>query len=154
MDLEVTSTIRGAASGTCDLEPVAELCRSTRLVGELGGEAGALLVGSMMASHVRPDRLVGGDAGDLGPARVGVDVPVVGVGLEDADGAASVSSRSWSADACTSRACAASASRLEEEVGEHRDLGPQLVRGDGREDEVDRALGVAVGRRSRRCRTR
>ena len=56
-----------------------------------------------------------------------------------------MSSRSWSADACTSRACAASSSRLDEEVGEHRDLGPQLVRVDRGEDEVDRAFGVAVG---------
>ena len=33
----------------------------------------------------------------------------------------------------------------DEEVREHRDLGPQLVGRDRGEDEVDRALGVAVG---------
>ena len=61
-------------------------------------------------------------------------------------GAASVSSRNWSADACTSRACVGERLRLDEEVREDRHLGPQLVGRDRGEDEVDRALGVAVGR--------
>ena len=60
-------------------------------------------------------------------------------------GAASVRSRNWSADACTSRACAGELLRLGEEVGEDRDLGAELVRRDRGEDEVDRALGVEVG---------
>ena len=60
-------------------------------------------------------------------------------------GAASVSSRSWSADACTSRACVASCLRLDEEVREDGDLGAELVGWDRGEDEVDRAFGVEVG---------
>ena len=59
-------------------------------------------------------------------------------------GAASVSSRSWSADACTSRACGRELLGLGEEVGEDRDLGAELVGRDRGEDEVDRTLGVEV----------
>ena len=51
-----------------------------------------------------------------------------------------MSSRSWSADAWTSRACGRELLGLEEEVREHRDLRAQLVGRDRREDEVDRAL--------------
>ena len=60
-----------------------------------------------------------------------------------------------SADVCTSRARAASASAFDEQVREHRDLRSQLVGRYRREDEVDRALRVEIGGvRSRRCRTR
>ena len=144
IDLEVTSTIRGVAPGTADLEAMAEL-GPVPAPGELGDRGGPRCSGADDRVPRLPDRLVRRDAGDLGPARVGVDVPVLGVGLEDADGRGVGEQPQLVGGGLHLAACGGERLGLEEEVGEDRDLGPQLVGRDRGEDEVDGAFGVEVG---------
>ncbi len=132
---------RGGA-GNLDLDAMAELGLSDR-VGHPDGQA----VGCPRRVHRTPDpahRVFRGDAGDLAPTRIRVHVAVLGIGLEDADRRGvgqqpELVGRGLHLS-CSDRELLGA----DEQVREHGDLGPELVRWHGREDEVDRALGVEV----------
>ena len=103
IDFEVTSTIRGGAPGTCDLESVAELGPTTPASASSATRP-ARVLGADDRVPLLSERLVGRDAGDL--ASTADWCTRTGSARRSGrcrSGAASVSSRNWSADACTSR---------------------------------------------------
>jgi hypothetical protein len=84
-------------------------------------------------------------AGDLAEARVGIDVPVVLVGLEDPDRSGVGEEPELVGRFLHFPSRSGELFGLDEEVRERRDLGSQLGGRNRREDEVDGTLGVEIG---------
>ncbi len=90
----------------------------------------------------RRSRLV---AGYLCPSRIGVDVTVVRVGLEDADWSSLGEQPEPVSRGLYLTRLLSEPLRSQEETREHGDLGAKLVGVDGCGDEVDGALPITVG---------
>ncbi len=133
----------GWSAFTRNFEPIGELRPVIVRIVESAHEVGTELGGDDTVEG--PSDGVGRlDAGDLRPSGIGVDVAPLCIGLEDPyRGDIGDHSQVVGGDLQVQGPCGQEV-RIHEEIGKDQDLGTELARINGGEDEIDGSLGKAV----------